>query len=78
MKFSPKCRTKKSGMIYTILGSFCSFLNCERAVILPQIKPRNIPVIATNFGFLGLEADALAIMPRINTYKEWKKSISPI
>ena len=29
MKFSPKCRTKKLGMLYTILGSFCSFLNWE-------------------------------------------------
>ena len=28
-KFSPKCITKKLGMIYTILGSFCSFLNWE-------------------------------------------------
>ena len=26
MKFSPKCRTKKLGMIYTILGNFCLFL----------------------------------------------------
>ena len=26
MKFSPKCRTKKLGMIYTIPGCFCSFL----------------------------------------------------
>ena len=25
MKFSPKCRTRKLGMINTILGSFCSF-----------------------------------------------------
>ena len=31
MKFSPKCRIKKLGMIYTILGSFCSFLNLEGA-----------------------------------------------
>ena len=28
IKFSPKCRTKKLGMIYTILGGFSSFLNC--------------------------------------------------
>ena len=36
MKFSPKCRTKKLGnMIYTIVGSFCSFLNWN-------IRPRKI------------------------------------
>ena len=29
MKFSPECRTKKLGMIYTILESVCSFLNLE-------------------------------------------------
>ena len=38
MKFSPKCRTKKVGMIYTILGSFPSFFNWEWAVIRPQIR----------------------------------------
>ena len=42
-KFPPKCRTKKLGMIYTILGSFCSFLNWEVADIRPQIRPRKIP-----------------------------------
>ena len=29
MKFSSKCRTKKLKMIYTILVSFCLFLNWE-------------------------------------------------
>ena len=43
MKFAPTFRTKKLGMIYTILGSFCSFLNWEGANILPQIRPRKIP-----------------------------------
>ena len=43
MKFSPKCRTKKLGMIYTVLRSFCSFLNWEGAIIQPQIEPRKIP-----------------------------------
>ena len=43
MKFSPKCRTKKYGMIYTILESFCSFLNWEGADIWPKIRPRKIP-----------------------------------
>ena len=41
-RFSPKCRTKKLGMIYTILGMFCSFLNWEGADIRPQISPRKI------------------------------------
>ena len=27
MKISSKCRTNKLGMVYTILGSFCSFLS---------------------------------------------------
>ena len=44
MKFSPKCRNKKLGMIYTILGSLCSFLNWEETIIQPQIRPRKIPV----------------------------------
>ena len=43
MRKSPKCRTKKLGMIYTILGSFCSFLNWEGANIRPEIRPRKIP-----------------------------------
>ena len=42
MKCSPKCRTKKLGMIYTNLGSFCSFLNWEGPDILPQIRPRKV------------------------------------
>ena len=41
MKFPTKCRTMKLVMIYTILGSFCSFLNWEGA----QNWPRKIPVI---------------------------------
>ena len=40
MKFLPKCRTKKLGMICTILGSFCSFLNWEGADIQPEIRPK--------------------------------------
>ena len=44
MKFSAKCRTKNLGMIFTILGSFCSFLNWEGAVIRPKIRPRKISV----------------------------------
>ena len=36
MKFAPKCRTKKLGMLYSILGRFCSFFNWEWANILPK------------------------------------------
>ena len=46
MKFSPKCRTKQLGMIYTILGSFCSFFNCGKGLIFcPKIRPRKIPAL---------------------------------
>ena len=44
MKFSPRCRTKKVGIIYTILGSFYSFLNWEGTNIRLQIRPRKISV----------------------------------
>ena len=36
MKFSAKCRTKKLGMIYTILGSLYLFFNLEGAFFLPK------------------------------------------
>ena len=39
MRFSPECRTKKLGMIimiYTILGSFCSFLNGKGPILGPK------------------------------------------
>ena len=42
-KISPKCRAKTLVMIYTILGSFCSFFNCGGIDIRPQIRPRKIP-----------------------------------
>ena len=42
MKFSPKCRTKKLGMLNTHLGSFCISFNWEGADIRPQIRPRKI------------------------------------
>ena len=45
MKCSPNCRIEKLGMIYTILGSFCSFFNREGANIRPQIRLRKIPDI---------------------------------
>ena len=43
MKFSLKCRAKKLGILYIILGRFCSFLNWEGADIWPQIWSRKIP-----------------------------------
>ena len=36
MKFSPKCRTKKLGMLYTILVYFCSFLNGKGRLFSPK------------------------------------------
>ena len=42
MKFSPKFGTKRLGMIFTILGRFCSFLNSEGTVIRPHIRPRKM------------------------------------
>ena len=36
MKLSPKYRTKKLGMIYTIFGSFCSFLIEEGMIFCPK------------------------------------------
>ena len=43
MKFSPKYRTKKLGMIYTILGSFYPFFNWEGVDIWSLIRLRKIP-----------------------------------
>ena len=36
MKFSPKCRTKKLGMICTTFGSFCSYFKSDGADIGPK------------------------------------------
>ena len=36
MKISPKCRTKKLGMIYSISRSFCSFLIREGPIFGPK------------------------------------------
>ena len=36
MKFSPKCRTKKLGIIYTILGSFAHFLIVMGLILGPK------------------------------------------
>ena len=43
MKFSPNCRAKELGMLFTIFGSFCSFLDWE--------GPRKIPDSSTNIRF---------------------------
>ena len=40
MKFLPKFRTKKLRILFTILGSFCSFLNGEGDDVRPLIMPR--------------------------------------
>ena len=40
MKFSPKYKAKKLGMIYTILGSFAHFLIGKRLIF--RIWPRTI------------------------------------
>ena len=45
MNFFQKCKTKKLGMIYTILGSFCLFLNWERAEIRPEIRSTKMSVL---------------------------------
>ena len=43
MKFLPECRTNKLGMVYTILGSDCSFFNWEGADVWLQIRLKKIP-----------------------------------
>ena len=43
INFSPKCRSKKLGMIYTILGNFAHFFNWERADIRLPIRHKKIP-----------------------------------
>ena len=45
MTFSPKCRAKSLGILFTILGTVCSFLNWEEADIKPQVRPNKIPVL---------------------------------
>ena len=47
MKFSPNCRSKELGVLFTILGSFCSFLDWEGADILPKNGPRKNPCVNT-------------------------------
>ena len=56
MKFSAKFRTKKMRIIYTILSSFCSFLNWEGADMGPQIRPRKIPDYYIDYMFKMMSA----------------------
>ena len=43
-KFAPKCKPTESGRLFTILGSFCSFLDWKGADIRPKNWPRKVPV----------------------------------
>ena len=43
-KFSPKCKAYILGVLFTILGSFCSYLDLVGANYWPQNRPRKIPV----------------------------------
>ena len=45
MKFSPKYRSKILGMIYIILGSFCSFLDWKGADIGPKNQAQENPCV---------------------------------
>ena len=47
MIFLPKCRAKEFRMLFTILDSFCSFLDWEEADIQPKMNRRKIPVFPT-------------------------------
>ena len=49
MKFSPKFRTRKLGIINTIWGNFCSFFKWEGADIRPQIRPKKNPLQQKTF-----------------------------
>ena len=50
MKFSSKCRTKKLGMIHSILGSVCSFLNSEGGLFGPKSSDQtNKPIVHITF-----------------------------
>ena len=53
-KFSPKCITKKLWMMYTILWSFCSFLNWWGTNIQPKIRLRKTPALNITCTILSL------------------------
>ena len=61
MKLS-KCRSKKFGKIFIILGSFCSFLNWEGADIRPKsslgksliAKRKNVKSLCYKYGNLSM------------------------
>ena len=41
MTFSPNCRAKELGMLFTILGSFCSVLDWEGPIFGHKIGLEN-------------------------------------
>ena len=49
MKFSSNFRTKELGILFTILGSFHSFLDWEGADIWLQNRPKKIPALKSLF-----------------------------
>ena len=63
MKYSPKCRTKKFGTIYTILGSFCSFLIRKGPVFSPKEglgkSPIEMVLLSTHILCFGCETRKL-------------------
>ena len=48
MKFSPICRAKELGMLFTIWKVFALFLVWEGTYIRLQNRPRKIPLNCTN------------------------------
>ena len=55
MKFSPKCRTKKLGVIYTNLGNFCSFFNWEVLVKYRERSGSVVECLTGDRGAAGLQ-----------------------
>ena len=45
MKFSPNCRAKELGILFTNLGNFCSFLDWEGADIQSQDRLRLVRLV---------------------------------
>ena len=60
--------SRKLGMIYTILGSSDSFLNCEGVDIRPQIRSRKIPVVHASSEGSGESAHIW----RVWRYLDWR------
>ena len=55
MKISPSYETKELGMLFTILRSFCSYLELEVADIQPKNRPMKIPGNSVIFGWNSVE-----------------------